>query len=118
MGQKKYKYYLRFRRTSKNPLKNPFTVGNCDIILSGDSNPVISGPHPLPKKRKRFSINRSHNLHKKSQEQLEIIEYSSFWIYKTNSRISSETWINLFGQERIEGVFFDWKEFEVPLVYR
>lgn len=103
-----YKHYLRFRSTEMDLLKK---VEN--IINSGWLPHEFSGPHPLPKKIKRFSINRSHHLHKKSQEQLEIIEYSTFWIIHTPLKSNHPVLTQILA---FEGLLFDWKIIQDILV--
>ena len=47
----------------------------------------IRGPVPLPVKRKKFTVNRSPHIYKKSREQFEIATYSRLLVFSESLQV-------------------------------
>jgi hypothetical protein len=81
--------------TKENPFLKVFGARIEKLQLS-------KGPIALPRKKKLFTVNRSHHVHKKSQEQFVQITYNRFWVLDlslnltaTSDPTNSEKWKKL-----------------------
>lgn len=68
----------------------PKVAGNLSKILEESPSLIqrylkgmdfkLKGPIPLPRTKKLFTVNRSHHVHKKSQEQFLLTTYKRVWV--------------------------------------
>lgn len=82
----------------------PTVAGNLSKILEESPSLIqrylkgmdfkLKGPIPLPRTKKLFTVNRSHHVHKKSQEQFLLTTYKRVWVLEmvkdVNTYFSSE----------------------------
>jgi len=92
--KEKYRFHLKF--TSYNPedfqqvsyvLQRYLAESEALYPLDGYK---LKGPIPIPRNKKLFTVNRSHHVHKKSQEQFLLTTYKRVWILEFEKDIKPE----------------------------
>lgn len=79
----------------------------------------LEGPIYLPTKRKLFTVNRSHHVHKKSRDQFSIQVHQRLWRIRGGKSLEEEGLRALHLLGKVEGLSLDWsfqRTREVPLV--
>lgn len=102
--EKKNKFHLRLR--TNDPSNFSLVHERVNEIWGKNSVHVVS----LPRKIKRFTVQRSHHVHKKSRDQLEIISSSRLWVLEgvtTKKHTQLDKIKNICAS--IPGLSMDWK---------
>ena len=101
-------FFKNMDKILKSFLENHFNVDSYKL----------KGPIPFPKKEKFFSVNRSHHVNKKSQDQFVWTQYSRMWLVHFYVSDESNKWLEGFqyflDNESFQdnGAFISWSVIE------
>jgi ribosomal protein S10 len=115
--KKNYSFYLKFK-TFDTDLFYQLSTALPPKLTSGEDIKLIlsKGPIPLPCKKKLFTVNRSHHIHKKAQEQFIQTTYSRLYVFELESKLELDQVLNILKKvfipfENVPGLSLQWKGF-------